>query len=88
MQPSGDSSRKRPCTGPTLKLTKVCLVTFLLVAGFHFKKDLTRDEFSWEKKLEREGIQVRVENRSMGEIPGIIEIFATHIKEAPDVIPR
>ncbi len=68
--------------------TKVCLVPFLLVAGFHFRKDLTRDESSWEKRLEQAGIQVRVEPRSMGEIPGIIEIFATHIKEALDVIPR
>ncbi len=68
--------------------TKVCLVPFLLVAGFHFKKDLTRDASSWEKRLEQEGIQVRVETRAMGEMPGIIEIFATHIKEALDVIPR
>lgn len=68
--------------------TKVCLIPFLLVAGFHFKKDLTLDDFSWEKRLEQEGIQVRVEPQAMGEIPGIIEIFATHIKEALDVIPR
>ena len=68
--------------------TKVRLVPFMLVAGVHFKEDLTREEDSWEKSLQREKIEVSVVNHGVGEITAITELFASHVKDALDIIPR
>lgn len=67
---------------------KVCLIPFLLVAGFHFRNDLTQAGDSWEKLLQEEGMEVRVVDHGIGEIPSITKIFADHVNEALDVIPR
>jgi sirohydrochlorin cobaltochelatase len=67
---------------------KVCLVPFMLVAGIHFQEDLcAEDEGSWKSLFEASGVQVQLESRGMGELPGIAEIFCSHIREALDVIP-
>ncbi len=68
--------------------TRVRLVPFLLVAGVHFKADLTRAEDSWEKTFQREGIEVNVVDHGVGEIAAITKLFASHVKAALDVIPR
>ncbi len=68
--------------------TKVRLVPFLLVAGIHFKEDLTREEDSWEKSFQREGIEVNVVDQGVGEIAAVTELFASHVKAALDIIPR
>ncbi len=68
--------------------SRVCLVPFMLVAGIHFQEDLCADEEdSWKSLFEDAGVQVRLESRGMGELPGIGDIFCRHIQEALDVIP-
>lgn len=68
--------------------SRVCLVPFMLVAGIHFQEDLCADEEdSWKSLFEAAGVQVRLEYRGMGELPGIGDIFCCHIQEALDVIP-
>ena len=67
---------------------RVCLVPFMLVAGIHFQEDLCADEEdSWKSKFEASGVEVRLESRGMGELPGIGGIFCSHIRDALDVIP-
>ncbi|WP_027370821.1 sirohydrochlorin cobaltochelatase [Desulfovermiculus halophilus] len=68
--------------------SKVCLVPFMLVAGVHFQEDLcAAEEDSWKSMFEASGIGVRLDSRGMGELPGIGNIFCSHIREALDVIP-
>jgi len=66
---------------------KVCLVPLMLVAGVHFKEDLTCEEDSWQKTFERQGIEVSVVDHGIGEIDSITNIFCDHISDALDVIP-
>jgi sirohydrochlorin cobaltochelatase len=68
--------------------SKVCLVPFMLVAGVHFQEDLCAEEGdSWKTLMQSSGIEVRLESRGIGELPGITDIFCRHIQEALDVIP-
>ena len=71
----------------TAGFKRVCLIPFMLVAGVHFKEDLTCEEDSWQKTFERNGIQVQVVDHGIGHIDGITEIFCDHISDALDVIP-
>jgi len=66
---------------------RVCLAPFLLVAGVHFQEDLAGREGSWKSLLESRGIEVRLEPRGLGDMPGIADIFCRHIAEALEVIP-
>ncbi|CCK81588.1 sirohydrochlorin cobaltochelatase [Desulfobacula toluolica] len=66
---------------------KVCLIPLMLVAGVHFKEDLTCEEDSWQKTFERNDIQVSVVDHGIGYIDGITKIFCDHISDALDVIP-
>lgn len=66
---------------------KIRLIPFMLVAGVHFKEDLTCEEDSWQKTFEREGIQVDVVDHGIGQLTGITEIFCRHMKAALDIIP-
>ena len=69
--------------------TRVCLVPFMLVAGIHFQEDLCADAVdSWKSLFEAAGVQVRLESRGVGELPGIGDIFCSHIRDALDVIPE
>ena len=69
--------------------SRVCLVPFMLVAGVHFQEDLCSEEDdSWKSLFEAKGVEVRMESRGMGELPGIGDIFCRHIQEALDVIPE
>ncbi|MCG8684093.1 MAG: sirohydrochlorin cobaltochelatase [Desulfobacterales bacterium] len=71
----------------TANYKKVCLIPLMLVAGVHFKEDLTCEEDSWQKTFERYNIQVSVVDHGIGEIDDITKIFCTHISQALDVIP-
>ncbi|MFP4258938.1 MAG: sirohydrochlorin cobaltochelatase [Desulfovermiculus sp.] len=72
----------------TAGFSRVCLVPFMLVAGVHFQEDLcAADEDSWKFMFEASGVEVRLESRGMGELPGIGDIFCSHIQDALDVIP-
>ena len=66
---------------------KVCLIPLMLVAGVHFKEDLTCEEDSWQKTFERHNIQVSVVDRGIGTINAVTKIFCDHIQDALDVIP-
>ncbi len=66
---------------------KVRIVPLMLVAGMHFKRELTGREDSWEKSLREHGIQVDVIPQGLGETEEINRIFIRHITEALDVIP-
>lgn len=66
---------------------KVCLIPLMLVAGVHFREDLTGDEDSWQKTFERCGIHVTVRERGIGHVDEVTRIFCRHIAEALDVIP-
>ncbi len=69
--------------------SRVCLVPFMLVTGIHFQEDLcAEEEESWKSQFEASGVEVRMESRGMGELPGIGDIFCRHIREALDVIPE
>ncbi|MCG8634154.1 MAG: sirohydrochlorin cobaltochelatase [Desulfobacterales bacterium] len=66
---------------------KICLIPLMLVAGVHFKEDLTTKEGSWQKTFERNDIEVSVVDHGIGEIEDITKIFCRHISQALDVIP-
>ncbi len=66
---------------------KVCLIPFMLVAGVHFKEDLTREEDSWQKTFERADIEMSIVDHGIGEIDGISNLYCNHMLEALDVIP-
>lgn len=63
------------------------LVPLMLVAGVHFKEDLTGPEDSWKSALEEHGISADVESEGLGGRPGVIDIFGDHIQSALDIIP-
>ncbi|MBU1341253.1 MAG: sirohydrochlorin cobaltochelatase [Proteobacteria bacterium] len=65
---------------------KLCLIPLMLVAGVHFKQDLTCDEDSWQKTFEKHGIDVSMVDHGIGDMKAIIDIFCNHISDALDVI--
>nr|NJM04869.1 hypothetical protein [Desulfobacula sp.] len=66
---------------------EVCMVPLMLVAGVHFREDLTGGEASWKVVFEKAGLRVRLMEGGIGELDGITRIFCGHIQEALDVIP-
>jgi sirohydrochlorin cobaltochelatase len=66
---------------------KVRLIPFMLVAGTHFREDLTGEDDSWQKSFEDRGIAVEVTDYGMGHIDMITKIYCSHIKAALDIIP-
>lgn len=71
----------------TAGFRKVRLIPLMLVAGVHFREDLTCDDDSWQRTFESKGIQVKVVEHGIGEIPDITRVFCDHISDALDVIP-
>ncbi len=67
---------------------RVRLVPFMLVAGVHFHEDLVGGEDSWKNHFQDNGLEVVVEERSLGGMPGIIDRFGQHIQDALTVIPE
>lgn len=62
---------------------KVCLAPFMIVAGKHAEDDLSGEEGdSWRSRFLREGFEVRVVKKGLGEIEGIRKIFLEHIERA------
>lgn len=66
---------------------KVTLIPLMLVAGVHFKQDLTSGDSSWQKTFERNDIRVSVVDHGVGDVDEITKIFCSHIADALDVIP-
>ena len=67
---------------------KIRLIPMMLVAGVHFKEDLTCEADSWQRVFEQNGIAVSVVDQGLGHIEAVSKIFCGHIAEALDVIPR
>jgi sirohydrochlorin cobaltochelatase len=59
----------------------------MLVAGVHFQEDLAGEEDSWKLHFQDRGVEVVVEERSLGGMPGIIDRFGQHVQDALAVIP-
>lgn len=57
-------------------LKNVRLVPFMFVAGEHAKNDIAND---WKEELEKEGFNVEVEMRGLGENPQIQDIYIAHL---------
>jgi len=66
---------------------KVRMIPFMLVAGMHFKEDLTGEQDSWQSCFEKQGIAVNVETQGLGFHRQIVELYCRHIENALDVIP-
>lgn len=61
---------------------QICLIPFLLVAGWHAKKDMAgEDGNSWKQVLEREGFLVQVLPVSLGELKEVQDIFLERIHQ-------
>lgn len=64
------------------KISKVTLKPFMLVAGDHAKNDMASDEEdSWKTILEKNGIEVDVKIKGLGENMKIRQIFISHLKD-------
>lgn len=66
---------------------KALLIPLMLVAGVHFREDLTGNEDSWQVTFERNDIQTKVVEKGIGELDPVAKIFCNHISAALDVIP-
>lgn len=68
-------------------LNTVWLAPFMIVAGDHANNDLAgNDEDSWVSILKKEGFQVKVNLRGLGDMQGIRNIFLRHARETTDDI--
>ncbi len=67
----------------SLGTRKVRLLPFLLVAGGHAENDIAgAAPESWKSTLEREGFEVEVQLRGLGETEGIVSILLEHSRSA------
>lgn len=58
-------------------LKKVVLVPFMFVAGEHAKNDIAED---WKNDLEKEGFEVGVLMKGLGQNPDIQDLYISHLK--------
>ena len=82
--PSRDELVRRVCERG---FESVNLIPLMLVAGRHYYEDLAGKSNSWKEAFERAGRRVRVEERGIGYLTDVVEIFSRHIEEALDLIP-
>ena len=67
----------------SLGTRKVRLLPFLLVAGGHAENDIAgAAPESWKSTLVREGFEVEVHLRGLGEMEGIVSILLEHTRSA------
>lgn len=63
-------------------IKSVLLMPFLIVAGFHAKRDLDSDSpKSWKSILQNEGIEVETKRTGLGELKGFQEFFIRDLKK-------
>ena len=66
-----------------IKAKRVVLRPLMVVAGDHAKNDMAGEEpDSIRSVLQKDGIQVNVELRGLGELNGFAELVASHIRDA------
>ncbi len=61
---------------------RVYMIPFFLVAGLHYRRDMTRGSNSWQKRLEAEGIEVSSHEHGLALLPGIENLIHRHIMQA------
>jgi sirohydrochlorin cobaltochelatase len=62
---------------------EVSIIPFFLVAGMHYKRDITGDrESSWLNQLKRRGIKATTVDRGLAMLPGFNNLIVRHIDEA------
>jgi sirohydrochlorin cobaltochelatase len=68
-------------------LKTVWLAPFMIVAGDHATNDLAGDEEdSWASVLKKEGFEVKLNLKGLGELQGIRNVFLRHARETTDNI--
>lgn len=68
------------------KYRKIILLPFMLVAGDHAINDMASDdEDSWKSQLLKEGLEVEMLIKGMGECREIQELFLDHLRQAKSV---
>ncbi len=69
--------------------SKICLVPFMMVAGYHFQKELLGDEpDSWKSVCGRAAIDLHIIDRGIGMEPCTSDILISHIQQAIDTIRK
>ncbi len=64
------------------RVRRVTLAPLMVVAGDHARNDLAGDgEDSWRSMLLRDGVEVRLDLRGLGEIAAVRELFAAHCQD-------
>lgn len=67
---------------------KACIIPLLLVAGMHFRRDLTGEgKDSWISLLAQADISVEIIEQGIGMVPAIGDMFCRHTKDALRIIP-
>ena len=65
----------------TRQVRRVTLAPLMVVAGDHARNDLAGDEEdSWKSVLVREGCEVRLDLRGLGDFPAVREQFVDHCR--------
>lgn len=63
-------------------VAKVNLAPLMIAAGAHACNDMAGEKGSWREELEREGYEVRVLLKGLGELEEVQKLFVQHINEA------
>lgn len=61
---------------------QIAMVPFMLVAGMHFKRDLTGGPDSWEAAFHEKNIFTTLKQEGVGYNKKVIDIFIHHIQDA------
>lgn len=84
-----------PCAQETVAritqhgFAKICLVPFMMVAGYHFQKELQGDEpDSWTSVCGQAAIDLHIIDRGIGMEPCTSDILINHIQQAIDAIRK
>jgi sirohydrochlorin cobaltochelatase len=65
-----------------VKVKKIILIPFMIVAGDHAKNDMAgEDEDSWKRVLESRGYKVEIVLKGLGELDEIGDLFIEHSKK-------
>lgn len=67
------------------KKNKVILMPFMFVAGDHAKHDISEE---WKESLEKNGFEVKIKLKGLGEIEAIQNIFIEKAKKLENFKPR
>ena len=65
-----------------LHTKEVTIIPLFLVAGMHYKRDITGDDNSWRTRLEERGLNVETIDHGIGLVPGIEALILNHIHNA------